>query len=494
MFKNASYQLVNILRNLGIQKPLYHGTHFYNIRKILSQGFDASAGHGDAYGEAVCFSRSFDYYAKNPALKWSWNKQDIIFVLDEREVQSRFKTSPYNWHYHKLDNKDKFKHNKRLHEFETRVYATKIPAKYIKAIITKNPIKMNIDVPIIYRTEEGFSLQESNLNVNRRKTHTLLIELAEKDNMEDFLYIYNKYGVSDIEGFKDDLLSLEKFKFLDALDLEYNIEDLIALTYEGYEYVRKKLGLSKEQAFNHVYTESYKPIYLYDILKEVDVPEDIAEDFFYNTSDPRIIRLLKDKVDIDIHLALEKADLEVLKVADIKQEDLEGIEIKSGYVVELLLNKGLVPEYAEYTFTSGSAIPRWIDAGVKITNPRTVFIKNYDDPSVVKALQPYLNPDDINVYRKYGIEDESIVYFSKFKYDFEDIDFLFTSDISLDLFKAFYRPEFFEDIFPYVVYNTEYDKLEYMLSQGVDTQRIEYLLKGLNPVVSSILEKYGIEV
>lgn len=95
--KIAHYaQLKPLLAQLGvyISQPLYHSTTREKAESILVNGFKAKAGGtgNDAYYDnAVCFTRNLEFAKSN-------SFGDITFILDSRELKSRFHLYPYDWH------------------------------------------------------------------------------------------------------------------------------------------------------------------------------------------------------------------------------------------------------------------------------------------------------------------------------------------------------------------------------------------------------------
>ena len=92
-------KLQNTFRRYGlhIQEPLYHATSLRTCPLILEQGFRSkvAGGANDAYYDnALCFTRAFSY-----TLKDVFGSSEVVFVVDKKELKSRYKIYPYNWYY-----------------------------------------------------------------------------------------------------------------------------------------------------------------------------------------------------------------------------------------------------------------------------------------------------------------------------------------------------------------------------------------------------------
>lgn len=132
--------------NIFIQKPLFHATRYAQAKLILEQGLRAKATSASEASEsnAVCFSRSLDYYYDHVGIEFGWEFTDVIFIFDEKEIKHRLKLKPYNFYYEELSEENIFEKGKTLFEYEERAFCTTgetvVPAKYIKAAITKYPL------------------------------------------------------------------------------------------------------------------------------------------------------------------------------------------------------------------------------------------------------------------------------------------------------------------------------------------------------------------
>lgn len=156
---------VLLANDIDIQKPLFHACEANLVQSILDQGLRSRAGHGDAYDKnAICFSRSLDFYtSENKALSWTWDKDGAILIFDERDLKTRLRSQPYNFHYESLEEHSKYKYKfrkKEDHEFEERYSVgdfctsgeTSIPAKYIKAIVLKKDLKLKTNTLLLDKT------------------------------------------------------------------------------------------------------------------------------------------------------------------------------------------------------------------------------------------------------------------------------------------------------------------------------------------------------
>lgn len=159
-----SHNYFTIKKMLGLNlSPLFHATDFESAQKILSSGLKPGRSVDDL--KAISFSRSLDFYNKdNSAQSHTWNKQDVIFIFDEKEIKSRFKLVPWNYHQHMLTTnkfyrvQDFYNINKNINEFETRIICTKaIPSKYIKACIVTVAKELETDLPVLYKSGDSYS-------------------------------------------------------------------------------------------------------------------------------------------------------------------------------------------------------------------------------------------------------------------------------------------------------------------------------------------------
>lgn len=150
----ASLKQILSAEGIHIYQPLFHATSFANASHILQEGIKAKAGttYDDAYHDnAVCFTRNLGYVLEGIF-------GPVVFILDERELSTRFKTYAYDYNQVQYGH---MPHNKRKHpeeyEYETRVSVTpgkykhtpnsadfcltnsetKIPPRYIKAVLIK---------------------------------------------------------------------------------------------------------------------------------------------------------------------------------------------------------------------------------------------------------------------------------------------------------------------------------------------------------------------
>lgn len=171
------FRLKKELHKLGIEisKPLFHGCDRRIGFKIIQTGLQSGKDLGDATEtKSICFSRSLDFYTtSNKALSWVWDKRGMILVYDEREIGSRLRSRPYNFHYESATDfgKKMYQHTKKEHEFEERYSSSfcnteiTIPTKYIKAIIVETPLPYEIpNIPIYLKQGSNYVLQKTDLS------------------------------------------------------------------------------------------------------------------------------------------------------------------------------------------------------------------------------------------------------------------------------------------------------------------------------------------
>lgn len=224
MIKKAHswFKLRKVLEDCGISisKPLFHGTTLSKLTHIYTEGLKSNS----LENNAICFSRSLDYYANNNlSLGWTWNKKSAILIFEERDLMSRFKSRPFNWYY--LAQPDTVKEeysfgiNKSLFEFEERVYPREltIPPKYIKAIIF-GEYQQGYENAILYLNTDYFPMDK----IKDTSSKEILYYLNSSHEVEGLL---QELIHTDID-FVIKVLNHSKFRYLTPNMLQETLHSL----------------------------------------------------------------------------------------------------------------------------------------------------------------------------------------------------------------------------------------------------------------------------
>lgn len=530
MLKKSHYRnLKPVLKSLGIDihKPLYHATYITKLKNILTQGLNSKAGYGSANEtNEICFSRSLDFYnVNNKSINWHWDKQDVIIILDERELSQRFKTRPFNYYYNKGE-ETYSNEGKRDFEYETRAWCardiTTIPAKYIKAILSQVPVKFETDIPIIYKKGDNYTLE----NIVEEPSISFYVErlrdLYRSKDIKAFKSFVQDYHVKEIP----DLYNVLKNRLLiswlqNTKEYAPYIEILFgtlpeeALDYVFYpqdlEYVLAKSGASYEKAFARFYNTSSFEIIKYLIRRVKHISSEMANTIFKNTKDPYIMEMLKDYITPDVlKNVLEKNNVEgILFVAETfnlnksKLQDLfKGVIVKNVQLIKYLELKGVTSFKIDPEYITDDYLLQLLRKNILPTNLTHCFNTKFYDRGIVLELVKHMRvtPKLFSNYNiPYGTNKEKfnrilldIAEYSDVGY--EDISFfIHDEEIPLDLFKAYYKPEYPSEIIKGYILDLRYDIVSYALSLYSDVNSIyQWYLKVLDkdPSMLELIKKH----